>query len=131
MSVISSWLARFLKRLGRPNHQLEAAQGMLAYLKPLRGRMAKSGELTLDGVMRTIVLLMLVAASSASAALADPAGRPKLDFATPPSKVLPLKGASNSCAAYGAGFTKVEGTDTCVKVGGSVRVDASGGAGTR
>jgi Porin subfamily len=83
--------------------------------------------------MRTIVFVMLLAASSASAALADPAGRPKLDYATPPSKLLPLKGASagNSCSEYGPGFMKVAGTDTCVKVGGAVRVDVSGGAGTR
>jgi hypothetical protein len=79
--------------------------------------------------MRTIMLLMLVAVSSASVALADPAGRQKLDYATPPSKVLPVKGAraGNSCAEYGTGFTKVEGTDTCVKVGGAIRVDVSGG----
>jgi hypothetical protein len=83
-------------------------------------------------VMRTIVILVLVASASASAALADPpVGRPKLDFSMPPSKVLPLKGASTSCAEYGAGFAKLQGTDTCVKVGGSVRVDVSGGAGAR
>lgn len=75
--------------------------------------------------MRTIVLLTLIAASSASAALADPAGRQKPDLATPPSKVLPVKGAGagNSCAAYGPGFMKVAGTGTCVKVGGAVSVD--------
>lgn len=80
--------------------------------------------------MRTIVLLGLVAASSASAALAGPAGRQKPDYSTPPSKVLPLKGASagNSCAGYGPGFVKVEGTGTCVKVGGAVRIDAGGAA---
>jgi len=79
--------------------------------------------------MRTIVLL---AASSASTALADPAGRPKLDT-PPPSKVLPMKGASagNSCAAYGPGFMKVEGSDTCVKIGGAVRVDVSGAGAPR
>jgi hypothetical protein len=44
-------------------------------------------------------------------------------------KLLPLKGAAaagNSCAAYGAGFVRVEGLNTCVKVGGSVRIDAGG-----
>jgi hypothetical protein len=42
-------------------------------------------------------------------------------------KMLPLKGAPiiNSCAAYGAGFIKVEGTDTCVQVGGSVSVGST------
>lgn len=34
-----------------------------------------------------------------------------------------------SCAAYGAGFQKVPGSDTCVRVGAAVRVDAhTGGA---
>ena len=44
---------------------------------------------------------------------------------TPTSdKLLPLKGAarSSSCAEYGAGFVKVDGTDTCVKAGGYVSV---------
>jgi hypothetical protein len=27
------------------------------------------------------------------------------------------------CPAYGAGFVKVEGSTTCVKVGGSIRVE--------
>jgi hypothetical protein len=49
-------------------------------------------------------------------------------------KTLPLKGAAgstrgadkaNGCAAYGRGFTMVEGT--CVKIGGTVRVDTTVG----
>jgi hypothetical protein len=43
----------------------------------------------------------------------------------PSGKTLPLKGTTaraNGCAAYGRGFTMVEGT--CVKIGGTVRVDA-------
>ena len=32
--------------------------------------------------------------------------------------------ASGSCAEYGAGFMKVAGSDTCVRIGGSVSVDA-------
>ena len=31
---------------------------------------------------------------------------------------------SNPCAMYGAGFVKVEGTNTCVKIGGGVSVEA-------
>ncbi|MFN3889177.1 MAG: porin [Beijerinckiaceae bacterium] len=30
----------------------------------------------------------------------------------------------NRCAIYGAGFVGVNGTDTCVRIGGRVRVDA-------
>jgi Porin subfamily len=29
-----------------------------------------------------------------------------------------------SCAAYGAGFVKIDGTNTCVKIGGSISVGA-------
>jgi len=44
------------------------------------------------------------------------------------SPQLPLKGtgATNSCAAYGAGFAKAAGSDTCVKVGGAVSIDTGG-----
>ena len=39
-------------------------------------------------------------------------------------KQLPIKGAGNrnSCAAYGAGFVKIDGTETCMKIGGSFGV---------
>jgi len=30
---------------------------------------------------------------------------------------------SNPCASYGAGFARVDGSSTCVKVGGAVRVE--------
>ena len=48
-------------------------------------------------------------------------------------KLLPLKGAksANSCAEYGAGFVKIEGTDTCMKIGGSVSIGAGVSAGAR
>ncbi len=44
-----------------------------------------------------------------------------------PAKTLPVKEPKHvgSCAAYGAGFVKVAGTDTCVKVGGSVSIGTS------
>ncbi len=35
---------------------------------------------------------------------------------------------TNSCAAYGPGFVSVDGADTCVKVGGHVRVEFGNGA---
>ena len=45
-----------------------------------------------------------------------------------PTKLLPVKGAhgGNDCAAYGPGFAKLAGTDTCVKVGGAVSVEVGG-----
>jgi hypothetical protein len=44
-------------------------------------------------------------------------------------QICPLRQADsgeegNSCAAYGPGFVKVEGTDTCVQVGGAVSIGA-------
>ena len=50
-----------------------------------------------------------------------------LKFDQPGTKTLPVKEPKydGSCAAYGAGFVKVAGTDTCVKVGGSVSIGTS------
>jgi len=78
--------------------------------------------------MRNILLAIVVAMLPAAIAVADPPVALKLDKATTPTRLLPLKGANsgNSCAAYGPGFAKLEGTDTCMKVGGAVRVDVGG-----
>jgi hypothetical protein len=82
--------------------------------------------------MRTFFLAMIIALLSGSAVLADPANRTKLDYATPLDRLPPAKSAArNPCAAFGPGFVKVEGTDTCVKIGGALRVDVSGAAGSR
>ncbi|MCG2626348.1 hypothetical protein L6654_06890 [Bradyrhizobium sp. WYCCWR 13023] len=71
--------------------------------------------------MRT--LLMLVSLAMTTAAAAETLRLPPTD---PSAKTLPLKGTggaakANACAAYGRGFTMVEGT--CVKIGGTVSVD--------
>lgn len=82
--------------------------------------------------MRTFFLAIIIAALSSSAALADPARRTKPNYATPLDRLPPAKNAAgNPCAAFGRGFAKVEGTDTCVKVGGAFRVDVGGAAGSR
>jgi hypothetical protein len=49
------------------------------------------------------------------------------------SKDLPLKGmvTGNSCAAYGPGFVKLEGSDTCVQLGGSIGIGVGGSTGGR
>jgi hypothetical protein len=79
--------------------------------------------------MRTCFLAMFVAALSGSAVLAGSANRAKLDYATPHDRLPPPKSAAgNRCAAFGPGFVKVEGTDTCVKVGGSTMIDLGGAA---
>ena len=80
--------------------------------------------------MRTTVLL-LVSIAATTAARAETL---RLPPAEPPQagKTLPLKGTAgsakaNSCASYGRGFTWVEATGTCVKIGGAVRVDGTVG----
>ncbi len=39
----------------------------------------------------------------------------------------PPRAAANPCAAYGPGFARVEGSDTCIKIGGGVSVGGSSG----
>ncbi|WP_426406894.1 hypothetical protein [Bradyrhizobium ganzhouense] len=71
----------------------------------------------------TVLVLIFLATTSAAGAETlrlPPSEQPQS------GKSLPLKSAAgsakaNGCAAYGRGFTMVEGT--CVKIGGSVRVD--------
>jgi uncharacterized protein YfaP (DUF2135 family) len=65
----------------------------------------------------------LLCVSSAHAESARPL---KLDTPAAIDRSAPLKGkaSSNSCVAYGAGFVRVEGTETCVKVGGTISVGA-------
>ena len=82
--------------------------------------------------MRNTLLAIVVAVLPASIALAEPSSNHKPDKATPGS-LLPLKGAAgnNSCAAYGPGFVKVDGTGTCVKIGGAVSIGAGTAGGWR
>ena len=75
--------------------------------------------------MRSIFVAIIVALLPASIAVAQdrqweggPAHRSQVAPAQQPR-------AGNSCAAYGPGFVKVEGSEICVQVGGSV---ASGSA---
>ena len=70
--------------------------------------------------------VIIAALLGASSALAESTRPLKLDTPAASDKAAPLKGkaSSNSCAAYGPGFMKLEGTDTCVQVGGSISVGA-------
>jgi hypothetical protein len=77
--------------------------------------------------MRTIVPVIIVAVLSASAASAQQSrdGKPNR-----PAKSLPLRPpkAANACAEYGAGFVRIEGSSTCIQIGGSVGIGAGVGA---
>ena len=83
--------------------------------------------------MRNILLIFVVTALPISLASADPLApqKPAKTAITTaaPDKPLPAKhsGGSNACAAYGPGFVKVDGSDTCVKLGGAISVEAGGG----
>lgn len=75
----------------------------------------------------TVLALISLATTSAAGAesLRLPPSQPPQ-----PGKTLPLQSAAgsaraNGCAAYGRGFTMVGGT--CVKIGGTVRLDATAG----
>ena len=82
--------------------------------------------------MRKTFLIIVVAGWPAFA-LAQQSGDQKSSKAPASGKLLPLKGAarSNSCAEFGAGFVKAEGSDTCVQIGGYVSSGASGYMGAR
>jgi len=83
--------------------------------------------------MRKSLLAMAALMLSASGAPAEQPGHKKLERSTPPAKLLPVKPATSasSCAAYGAGFVKLEGTETCVRIGGAVSVGAGTSSGRR
>ena len=75
--------------------------------------------------MRTIFSVIVVALLSASAA---PAQQFRDDKPGKPAKSLPLRPAkaANPCAEYGAGFVRIEGSSTCMKIGGSFGVGVGG-----
>jgi hypothetical protein len=93
--------------------------------------------------MRNILLVFVMVTLPVSIAVADPlAPRKPARTATPgsalsesalsksatPDKPLPTKrNDASACAAYGPNFVKVNGSDTCVKVGGDMSVGVSGG----
>ncbi|WFU13749.1 hypothetical protein [Bradyrhizobium sp. CB3481] len=79
------------------------------------------------------LLLLATALVLSSGAVAEQRRPPKSDKAAPSGKVLPLKrpNSANACAEYGAGFVRVEGTGTCMKIGGAIGVGAGVSSGSR
>jgi hypothetical protein len=76
---------------------------------------------------------VIIVAVWPAVALAQQAGLQSSTKLPPSGKLLPLKGAArnNSCAEYGQGFVRVEGSGTCVKVGGFLSIEAGGHTGAR
>jgi hypothetical protein len=82
---------------------------------------------------KSLVAIAALVLTSMAALAAEQTNHRKSDKAAPSGKLLPLKlkTSGNSCAAYGAGFIKVEGTGTCVKIGGAVSIGVGTSAGSR
>ncbi|WP_108519502.1 porin [Bradyrhizobium algeriense] len=83
--------------------------------------------------MRKSLLVTIAVVLPAVAAAAEQPRIQKSDKAATPGKQLPLKrsNSANACAEYGAGFVKIEGTSTCMKIGGAVSVGAGVSSGSR
>ena len=83
--------------------------------------------------MRKFLLVMIAVVLPAAAAVAEQPRPQKSGKAATPGKVLPLKrsNSANACAEYGAGFVKIEGTSTCMKIGGAVSIGAGVSSGSR
>jgi hypothetical protein len=75
--------------------------------------------------MRNIFLIVALAVLSASSASAQQARDRKQPDKPAASLPLRTKGA-NPCMEYGAGFVRVDGSSTCIKVGGTMSVGAGG-----
>jgi hypothetical protein len=83
--------------------------------------------------MRNILFAIMIAAVPGSQVVAEPSAARKPDKPAISGKLVPVKrtGSGNACAASGPGFAKVDGTETCVKIGGAVGIGAGGSSGTR
>lgn len=78
-----------------------------------------------------IFLLVMVALALPSVTAAEPLRFQKPDKPLASDKPLPPRRSSNACAEYGAGFVKIEGTSTCMKIGGAISVGAGVSSGSR
>jgi len=70
-----------------------------------------------------LIILTCIIAVSVTAAAAETPKRQRTERPLA-GKALPQKrtAGANACAAYGAGFVRIEGTATCIKVGGWIDV---------
>jgi hypothetical protein len=84
-------------------------------------------------MIRNCLRAIVIAALFASPSMAQSSTSLQPARSAGSGKVLPMKRAApvNSCAAYGPGFVKVEGTDTCVRIGGSISIGVGGSTGGR
>ena len=83
--------------------------------------------------MQKSLLIMMAVWLPAVAAFAEQPRSRKPDKSATAVKQLPLKRSNptNACTEYGAGFVKIEGTNTCMKIGGAIGVGAGVSSGSR
>jgi hypothetical protein len=76
-------------------------------------------------MQKSLLVIMVVVLPSVAAAEQQPRLQ-KPDNAATSGKLLPLKrsNSANACAEYGPGFVKIEGANTCMKIGGAVSIGA-------
>jgi Porin subfamily len=81
--------------------------------------------------MRNILFIFLIAILPVWSVFAETMSTPKPS--KHPAEYLPRKGAhvGSSCAAYGPGFVKIEGTESCMKIGGAIGIGAGVSSGSR
>ena len=79
------------------------------------------------------LLVMIALALPSLAVAAEQLRLQKTDKAVSSDKSPPAKrpGSANACAEYGAGFVRIEGTSTCMKIGGAVGIGAGVSSGSR
>lgn len=83
--------------------------------------------------MRKSLLVMIAVLLPSVPAFAEQPRPQKPDKAATSGRALPLKrpSSANACAEYGAGFVRIEGTNTCMKIGGAISVGAGVSSGSR
>lgn len=84
----------------------------------------------LNRTMLKVALIVIFGVAATATAMARSELRRSDAPRKTPDKPL-LSRAPNPCAAFGPGFVKLDGSDTCVRVGGSISVGAGGGTGSR
>jgi hypothetical protein len=81
--------------------------------------------------MQNVLLAIIVAWLPATAAAAGQSGQHR-SYKSPSPRSHALKSAARGsrCAAYGPGFVRIEGSETCLKLGGGIGVGGgiSGGS---
>jgi hypothetical protein len=81
-----------------------------------------------EDLMRKIVPAIVFASILATVLAASPAvaaEKPNAPIVDKPTVNKPVvkQAKGNPCAEYGAGFARIQGSDTCVRIGGAVGVD--------